>query len=104
MKHWIQRAKLHRDIIMQELRDNKDFMRFLVKLFGRGMTSIVPFPSQGRLGQEAKYPSLGYSNIGNREDGSDLKPEYGDVPQQVEFMIASVRQEHLPHATANLTS
>ena len=64
------------------------------------------FPSQGSLERGVTHPSLACSNIGYREDGSDLKPEYGGVPQQVVFTITSVRQEHsgLPYATASLTS
>ena len=55
-------------------------MKFSVKLFAHGVTSIVPFPSQGRLEQGVTHPSLGGSNIGYREDGLDLKSEYGGMP------------------------
>ena len=54
-------------------------MRFLVKLLGRGVTSVVPFPSQGRLEQGVTHRSLRCSNIGYREDGLDLKSEYGGM-------------------------
>ena len=78
-------------------------MRFSVRLSGRRVTSIVPFPSQGRLEQEVIPPSLVCSNIGYQEGGLDLKPEHDDVSQQVVLKIISVRQEQsvLRHATAN---
>ena len=88
---------------MQELRDNRDFMRFSVRLSGGGVTSIVPFPSQGCFEQGVIHPSLVCSNIGYQKCGLDLKPEHDGMSQQVVLKIIAVRQEQsvLRYATAN---
>lgn len=78
-------------------------MKFSVGRSDRGVTSIVPCPSQGCLEQGVIRTSRVWFNIGYRKGGLDLKPEHDGVLQPVVLKISSVRQEQssLRHATAN---